>query len=191
MTYSERRRVWTRILGPCALLALGATTGGCGASPAPSARAPSAPPADSAPAVGAPAYGQMQPSATMAAPPQASFPPPAGAPTPPPAAAPVAPPPPEAAEVPTSMTDQVYADLKRAEHQVAAGDCPTACRALGSMERAVVFLCSAKQTADDEDRCANARRRLLAARRRIRTTCGACAGGPSVEPDAPIPSTGR
>jgi len=86
------------------------------------------------------------------------------------------------------MPDQVLADLRLAERQVAAGDCPTACRALASMERAVTFLCLGNQTPEDADRCAEGKRRVAAARRRIRTTCGACAGGPTVDPDAPIPS---
>jgi hypothetical protein len=87
------------------------------------------------------------------------------------------------------MAVQVGAEIKKAEHEIAAGDCPTACRALTSMEHAVVFLCTGNQNTEDTDRCDHARRRLVTARRRIRATCGACSGGPSVEPDAPIPST--
>jgi hypothetical protein len=87
------------------------------------------------------------------------------------------------------MADEVVTDLKKAEREVAAGNCPTACRALASMERAVAFLCSAAQSKDDADRCDGARHRLRSARHRIRTNCGDCPGGPSVDPDAPIPST--
>jgi hypothetical protein len=168
-----------------ALMAVASAMGACGGSAAPPPKAP-----------------PSAPGAEMQAPAGMMAPQPAGSPPPPAAAA--APPSPEAAPSPpapaspstredatTSMAGQVTADLKKAEHEIAAGDCPTACRALGSMERAVVFLCTANQSADDLDRCANARRHLASARRRIRTTCGACPGGPSVEPDAPVPSTAR
>ncbi len=144
----------------------------CGASPPPPASAP-APPAAAPASAGeeAPAASGPAPAAAMA----------------PPAAAPVAPAAPQGAS--SSMTADVGLELKRAEHDVANGDCPTACRALGSMEHATSFLCTANQTPDDTDRCENARRKVKTARRRVRATCGGCPGGPSVEQDAPIPST--
>ncbi len=81
-------------------------------------------------------------------------------------------------------------DLARAEREIANGDCATACRALGSMERAVAFICMQSQGDDGgANRCADARTRLIASRRRVRSSCGSCAGGPSVDPDAPVPST--
>ena len=178
----DRSRSWPHVF---VLTALVATMAGCGMGSAPPAKSPPSPPSS-----------DRESPATMTEPAPASAPGAGATASPPPAAAaqpspaPVAPPAP-ASEAAATMTGQVAADLKRAEHEIAAGDCPTACRALGSMEHAVVFLCAASQSAEDEDRCANARRRLTSARRRIRTTCGGCPGGPSVEPDAPIPSTPR
>jgi hypothetical protein len=89
------------------------------------------------------------------------------------------------------MEAEVIRDMRQAEKEIAAADCPTACRALGSMERSVTFLCAPTHTGDDAGRCEDGKRRVLTARRRIRTTCGLCPGGPSVDPDAPIPSTKR
>jgi hypothetical protein len=160
------------LVAPALALALTA----CGESARPAA-SPAAPPPPSAetqslgpPSAASDAHGEV----------------PTGAPSPA-----AAPPPPQAASeaIPSSMTAEVGAEMKKDEHDVATGDCPTACRALGSMERAVVFLCAANASAEDADRCAVARRHVTTARRRIRTTCGGCPGGPSVEPDAPIPST--
>jgi hypothetical protein len=51
------------------------------------------------------------------------------------------------------------------------------------MERAVVFLCMS-----DGGHCFDAKGRLTTARRRVRTSCGECPNGPSVDPDAPVPS---
>jgi hypothetical protein len=86
------------------------------------------------------------------------------------------------------MGAEVAREIRKQEQEIAAGNCPTACRALASMERAVSFLCATKTNDDDADRCADAKRRLGAARRRVRATCGACPGGPSLEQDAPLPS---
>jgi hypothetical protein len=80
-------------------------------------------------------------------------------------------------------------DLERAEREISAGDCATACRALGSMERAVAFLCAQAQADGDTYRCSDAKGRLVASRKHVRSSCGSCAGGPSVDPDAPVPST--
>jgi hypothetical protein len=80
-------------------------------------------------------------------------------------------------------------DLERAEREIASGDCGTACRALGSMERAVAFLCMQTQSDGDTNRCSDAKSRLVTSRKRVRAACGSCAGGPSVDPDAPVPST--
>ena len=155
-------------------VAVAAMLVGCGAGAA-QERAPTAAPASPA----ADAQGTGGDAATPAQ---------SAAPPPPPSAFPA----PEAQrsreEAPGSMGAQVSADIKRAEQDVAAGDCPTACRALDSMERAVVFLCASNQSGDDADRCDNAKHHLTSARRRIRANCGACPGGPSVDPDAPIPS---
>ncbi len=78
----------------------------------------------------------------------------------------------------------------RAALDAAASDCALACRALASMERALVHLCALATLPDDRPRCEEARRRLLDARERVRRACGSCPGGPSVDPNAPVPSTG-
>ncbi len=69
------------------------------------------------------------------------------------------------------------------ELELAGSDCAAACRALGSMERATARLCALEETA-----CEDVRVRLLRSRERVRASCGGCPGGPSVNPDAPIPS---
>jgi hypothetical protein len=183
-TEARARRERMRSLFGVAALALVLEACGAGARPpaAPAASAPGAAPQDATAASEAAATPRAGPTS-------------AGAPPPPAAAAPAAPmtvvetSPQPVATMPSSMTAEVGAEMKRAEHDVATGDCPTACRALGSMERSVVFLCAANTSTDDADRCANGRRHVLSARHRIRTNCGGCPGGPSVEPDAPIPST--
>ena len=82
------------------------------------------------------------------------------------------------------------ADFDRAERELAtsAGDCAAACRALASMERATLHLCDLAISDGDRARCDDAKARVLAARDRVRSTCGACSGGPSLERTAPIPS---
>ncbi len=80
-------------------------------------------------------------------------------------------------------------DLDRAEHMIAAGDCATACRALGSMERAVALLCAQSRRDGDAGSCASAKARLAASRKHVRDSCGACPNGPSLLPDAPLPSS--
>ena len=136
------------------------------------------------------------PASTAEGSPQEPAPAADAAPASAPAAGAIAPPaPPAQTSVPSeekapSMDDEVRADMRRAEHDIASGNCPIACRALGSMERAVVFLCTGNNLSkDDADRCDNARHHLRSARHRIRTTCGDCPGGPSVDADAPVPST--
>jgi hypothetical protein len=80
--------------------------------------------------------------------------------------------------------DHAEADLRSA-----SSDCASACRALASMERATGELCSLTGEGDDASRCEDARRRLLGARDRVKQSCGGCPGGPSVDRNAPIPST--
>lgn len=74
------------------------------------------------------------------------------------------------------------------ELDVAAGDCRNACRALASMDRAAGKVCALSQGDGDGRRCEDARTRVYSARDRVRSTCGECPGGPSVERSAPIPS---
>jgi hypothetical protein len=82
------------------------------------------------------------------------------------------------------------ADLRSAQQQLEAsmGDCVAACRALGSMERATGHMCDLATATDDRRLCEDAKTRVLAARDRVRATCGTCPGGPSLERSAPIPS---
>lgn len=74
------------------------------------------------------------------------------------------------------------------ELDVAAGDCRNACRALGSMDRAAGKVCELTQGTEEGRRCDGAKHRVYSARDRVKTTCGSCPGGPSVERTAPIPS---
>lgn len=75
------------------------------------------------------------------------------------------------------------------ELENAGGDCRNACRALGSMDRAAGRLCELSQGADDASRCGDAKKRVYSARDRVRTSCGSCPNGPSVDRAAPIPSS--
>jgi hypothetical protein len=120
--------------------------------------------------------------------------PPSGQPPPPPPA-PVASP--TDASAATTDKERPKAALGRArneldvaerELQASAGDCANACRALGSMERATGRLCDLASSTEDRQRCEDAKTKVLAARDRVRSTCGACPGGPSLERSAPIPS---
>jgi hypothetical protein len=81
------------------------------------------------------------------------------------------------------------ADLDRAQAslEASASDCTAACRALASMERAAVRLCTLAGAPDDARRCDDAKQRLVAARDRVRLACGTCPGGPTVEHGAPLP----
>jgi hypothetical protein len=74
------------------------------------------------------------------------------------------------------------------ELDVAGSDCRNACRALGSMDRAAGRLCELSQGSDEGHRCSDAKQRVYSARDRVRTSCGSCPNGPSVERAAPIPS---
>lgn len=74
------------------------------------------------------------------------------------------------------------------ELDIAGSDCRNACRALGSIDRAAGRLCELSQGSDEGHRCNDAKQRVYSARNRVRTTCGSCPNGPSVERAAPIPS---
>ena len=73
------------------------------------------------------------------------------------------------------------------ELQASASDCAAACRALGSLERAATRLCELAESPDDRRRCDDAKQKLGAARDRVRQTCNACPGGPTLERSAPTP----
>ena len=74
------------------------------------------------------------------------------------------------------------------ELDVAGSDCRNACRALGSMDRAAGRLCELSRGDGEPERCEDAKRRVYSARDRVRTTCGTCADGTTVDRAAPIPS---
>jgi hypothetical protein len=79
-------------------------------------------------------------------------------------------------------------EASQRELDVAGSDCQNACRALGSMDRAAGRLCKLSQGGDEPQRCDDAMRRVYSARDRVKTTCGTCADGTTVERAAPIPS---
>ncbi len=81
-------------------------------------------------------------------------------------------------------------DLESAQREldVAAGDCMAACRALGAMDRATGHLCGLVQESDERTRCEEAKNRVRGARDKVRTTCGTCPGGVSVDRNAPVPT---
>jgi hypothetical protein len=56
------------------------------------------------------------------------------------------------------------------------------------MERATAHLCEIAQHAendDDQSTCDGARKKLHAARERVRRACSSCPGGPTLDPSAP------
>ncbi len=95
-------------------------------------------------------------------------------------------------ESPRAALAHAKIDLDHAERELltSAGDCAAACRALASMERATGHLCALAGADDDHARCDEARTKVLSARERVRSTCGVCEGGPSLDRTAPIPSVG-
>jgi hypothetical protein len=100
-----------------------------------------------------------------------------------------------AGETPRAAIARAKVDIDRAERELltSAGDCAAACRALASMERATGHLCALSHSAaagaeDERARCDEATAKVLSARERVRSTCGVCEGGPSLDRTAPIPS---
>jgi len=177
---------------------LGAITVGCAASKSPPASPSSETP--SAQGYGQGGYpsgsGMAAPATPYAQPPPAPAPQSGaeGKPTASPPATPATPATPGggASSVPArSMAIQSASnevESSQRELDVAAGDCRNACRALGSMDRAAGRLCELSQGSDEGQRCDDAKRRVYSARDRVKTTCGTCPNGPSVERSAPIPS---
>ncbi|MFO0674208.1 MAG: hypothetical protein U0235_32100 [Polyangiaceae bacterium] len=166
----------TRVTAFAAFAALLAAACG-GAAPAKSAAPPQAP--AQAPAVGGqPGYPREAAESTSTAPAT----PQAGAAQPQPA-----PPPATDGQRSDTRSNALAArrevEAAQRELEVAGADCRSACRALGSMERATARVCVLEEAS-----CEDVRGRLVRARQRVRTTCGECPGGPSVDPDAPIPS---
>jgi hypothetical protein len=85
---------------------------------------------------------------------------------------------------------QAREELMTAQHAIEAstGNCIAACRALGSMDRAAGQLCGLASSAEEAPMCNDAMAKLIAARQSVRAACGACPGGPSTDPRAPVPS---
>jgi hypothetical protein len=86
---------------------------------------------------------------------------------------------------------KAVSDLETSQRELeqSGTDCKSACRALGSMDRAAGHLCEMSQTSDEKNRCEEAKVKLYSAREKVRTACTTCGpGGPSVEKNAPVPS---
>jgi type IV secretory pathway VirB10-like protein len=157
-----------------------ASASGCAAS-SKQAQAPSASEAPSQ------QYGQAGYPQGAAAQPYAQPPPP----PPSPEAAPASPAQPGAAAPDRMMALRSASnevESSQRELDVAGSDCRNACRALGSMDRAAGRLCELSHGSGEENRCTDAKQRVYSARDRVRTNCGSCPNGPSVERAAPIPS---
>ncbi len=170
---------------------------GCAASKsnAPPAAEPSA---QGAGQPGYPSGAQKLPYAESSQPAQAPAPPPpppAPEPTPMTPAAPKAEPSggstsPGGASGRSTAIQSASRDVEQSQREldVAGSDCKNACRALGSMDRAAGRLCQLSRGDDEPGRCEDAKRRVYSARDRVRTTCGTCADGTTVDRAAPIPS---
>lgn len=86
---------------------------------------------------------------------------------------------------------KAVSDLESSQRELeqSGSDCKSACRALGSMDRAAGHLCEMSQTNDERNRCEEAKVKLYSARDKVRAACTTCGpGGPSVEKNAPVPS---
>jgi len=87
---------------------------------------------------------------------------------------------------------QAISDFERATQLIRATkdgmlDCKNACRSLQSMERAASHLCELTRGTRDSFRCEDATLRVKDERRHIRSSCGACPMGQSLDPNAPLP----
>jgi hypothetical protein len=114
--------------------------------------------------------------------------------TPPPMVAPMsaAPAAAEASPGPDEVNERGAAarELEMAAQDLAASasSCALACRALGSMDRAASRLCALVVTHVDGAACSDSVSRLREARGQVRSACGSCPGGPTVDPNAPAPT---
>ncbi len=166
----------------------------CAAPKAPAQAAPSAPASSPSGGAANAEFERDEARAPETAPRPAPSPPraqtqPAEAPAPAAERAPAAGP----GEAPSSRTAALrdasrQLETAQRELDVAAGDCHNACRALGSMDRAAGRLCGLAVSEGEARRCDEAKRKLYSARDRVRTTCGECPGGPSVDRSGPVPS---
>ncbi|MFO0678491.1 MAG: hypothetical protein U0169_18280 [Polyangiaceae bacterium] len=74
------------------------------------------------------------------------------------------------------------------ELEAGLGQCSVVCRSLASMERSASHLCALALADRQESLCTDAAARVRAARARVRASCGSCPGGPTLDPDAPLPA---
>lgn len=177
------RRAWVAY-GLLAVIASGCGGGGSPSkapdNPAQPMREESAPTTTSAPA-GAPGAD----TAPRAIAPSGPVPQPAPTFAPPPPMAPTdretAPRAPSARE--TNLA-RARDELRRAEEELDVSthrDCATACRAVGSMERATRRICDLADAPDDRRRCDDAKKKLASAKQRIRAECGGCSDGTKLD----------
>jgi len=155
-----------RALGGFVAVVVAFVTGtGCAAA----ARGPDAPAVE----VASPPPPPAAPAVTVVAVPPSSF---SGAPA-------------AGAPAPRSAA-RAFMDVVRAQQELEAstGSCQAACRALGAMDSAAGRLCSLAASADDQHECDDSKTKVVAARVRVAGSCGTCAGGTSVDPNAPVPS---
>jgi hypothetical protein len=146
--------------------------------------------------LGACAASKEAEPAKAAPPPAAGYPPPPDSMAPGGAVAPTgtAPQgPPSSTETPPGTApkeaETLWLEFERFDRELAlsTNDCATACRALASLERAAKRVCDGAAQLGEGGRCGEATKRLREARGRVRAACTRCAGGPSTDPDAPMP----
>lgn len=93
---------------------------------------------------------------------------------------------------PSGPIAQAVSDFERASQSLrssndGASDCKNACRSLQSMERAASHLCELTKGTRDAFRCDDATLRVKDERRHVKSSCGACPMGQSLDPNAPLP----
>ncbi len=161
---------------------------GCGGAPAP--KAPTSAPASSAPM--SDSTQQISEASEIRGPSSRSQAPSPAAP-PPRAEAPVADAKKDRADdKPSGAIGSAIADFERAASGVrgardGAPDCKGACRSLLSMERAASHLCVLTRGTREDYRCADAESRVREERKQIKSSCGTCPIGQSLDPNAPLP----
>jgi len=90
---------------------------------------------------------------------------------------------------PDGGDDEVTAlerELAHEDEELSTTDCASACRALGSMQRAADRICAL----DPGPRCSGARAKVTGARERVRAACPACGIDADREPPTTVTTTG-
>lgn len=159
------------LLGACAAKSPARSAEASTESPASQASQPMAPSPTAGPQ-GYPQQGQY--------PAQPAQPAQGGYPTTPPAATT------QYAESPSRQAAREFDTYER-QLMVAAADCATACKALGSMDRSAGRICNLSSTNDDQLRCTDAKDKVVSARTKVKGTCGSCPET-STDPKDPVPS---